>query len=337
MAHNVQQVVFTDQQFQQLLTNTAPRPGSEKRLPPFSSANATDWLSWKATFLRVAELKNWNDGQRRAQILAAMEGLACRQVQTINVDGPPQMTWREILTAYGNRFLPPAAGQLARQEFSSAAQATGESITAWHTRISELYSRAYPAGNVETDQQLCEQFMLGIANKEVMTRTFDVNPNTMTQCLEVATTKQANVKRVAQHFKQTGGRGMGNFMMTLGMDESEATAAKDEEDDPAVAAMNSECFHCRRTGHFRAECPLKHLPREQAQQRRSSNFRPRGGQRGRGRGGRRGGNRGRGGQRGRGRRSTDRAVNALAAVLNQALDLQQQGQEEEEGQEEQGN
>ena len=68
--------------------------------------------------MHVAELKAWTPQQRKLEILAAMEGLACRQVRTIDVDG---MTWRtRFSNAYGNRFLPPAAGQLAREEFASS-------------------------------------------------------------------------------------------------------------------------------------------------------------------------------------------------------------------------
>ena len=331
-----------DAQFQQLLQNVAPRPASEKRLPAFSSGNPTDWLSWRSTFLRIAELKQWNDDMRRSQILAAMEGLACRQVQTIDVDAGP-MTWQEILVAYGNRFLPPAAGKLAREEFANAKQVDGESITAWHTRISELFLRAYPGNNVETDITLLDRFVLGLANKEVMSRTFDGEYHTMTEALQIATTKMANVKRVEAAIRADGGavRSHRNFLMSLEAQDAADTAVKDE--DGTVAAAGNDCFHCGRPGHYRDECPDRGLSREQARRKAGTDNRARTGQwRGRGRGRRPGGRGGapqggRGGRRGGPRaRRGNKTISMLAKALSQ-MNMEQAQEREEESDEEQGN
>ena len=190
-------------QLQQLI-NAVAQPGrSGKRLTPFSSTNATDWLAWRENFMHVAALKDWTPQQRKLEILAAMEGLACRQVRTIDVDG---LTWEQVLDAYGNRFLPPAAGQLAREEFASSKQYDQESITSWHTRIAELYSRAYPNGDVENDTVLIDRFIFGLFHPDVMERTLDVNPNTMTAALATATMKLANVQRAARARGEQHGR-----------------------------------------------------------------------------------------------------------------------------------
>ena len=226
--------------------------------------------------MRVAELQQWNPQQRKLQILAAMEGLACRQVSTIDTDG---MTWEEVLTAYGNRFLPPAAGQLAREQFRAAKQWQQEDITAWHTRLTELYARAFPDGNLETDVVLIEQFVLGLAHPKVMEKTLDTSPQTMQAALNSATTKLANVERV-QRATGAGRRGV----MSL-------NHPAESEEEGQIAAMGGECFHCKTTGHYRAECPLRSYPREEAQRRANQRNQP----------GRVGAHRGRGGGRGRGR------------------------------------
>ena len=108
-------VGMTADQLQQLIQAVTPAPApapatrrkAEKRLAPFSTGKDTDWLAWKATYLRVAELNDWDEDEKRKQILASMEGLAMRLVQTIKVDAPVKLTSDQILIAYENRFLPP--------------------------------------------------------------------------------------------------------------------------------------------------------------------------------------------------------------------------------------
>ena len=179
----------------------APRRKAEKRLAPFSTGKDTDWLAWKATYLRVAELNDWDEEEKRKQILASMEGLAMRLVQTIKVDAPVKLTSDQILTAYENRFLPPAAGQLAREDFREARQRRSESVNAWHTRISEIFARAYPARDIETDSQLIEQYVGGFYHPTVQERTFVTNPTTMTEALNTATSMVAAVRLINAHSK----------------------------------------------------------------------------------------------------------------------------------------
>ena len=224
-----------------------------------------------------------------------MECLACRQVQTVPVDGAPPgnvpMNYTEILNAYEPCFLPPAAGQMAREDFNMAKQGDHETVTAWHTRLVEIFCRAYPTNDQDTDTQLIEKFVAGLNHPTVQERTFVLRPPTMSAALAEATSMVAAVRlinhsqggpkrdsaslailkgcrrrgRLKLSFKVTlgGPKSLSdrNLLMPLGeteLSQKGELAAKDKEDIAAVNAVQSgqECYHCRAKGHVCNECPL---------------------------------------------------------------------------------
>ena len=185
--------------------------------------------------------------------------------------------------------------------------------------------------DVETDTVLIDRFIFRPLSILMLWSAHSTStPNTMTAALATATMKLANVQRAARARGEQHGRpGVMNI---------------ENDGDPAVHALSGkECFHCKRTGHFRDRCPFRSYPREEAQRRAAQGQGPpRGGGGGRGRGGRGRGSGGRGrgssrgssggyggyggSQRGRGRgglfRGHDqRLVGAIAEALDQALSL----------------
>ena len=331
-----QQIVMTPAQLQQLLGaiggGGGGGQGREKRLPPFTSANAKDWITWKNTFENVATLKQWGDQEKKLQLIAAMEGKAQTSVATVQV-GP--MNADQVMQAYSNRFLPPQAGAQAREEFKQAAQRVDESLMEWHSRLSELFSRAHPNDDKETDIRLIERFIRGMNHGVIMDRTNDANPQNMTDALQVATTKLAGIQMVKQATLENKQR---NYMASIAplTQPPEGTSAGEggAEAQAGVAALHTECFHCKRKGHYRSECPLRSVPREEA-------VKKAGGQGGRGRfrqtynrssnnsgfrsvrGSRPGRGRGRGGNNSRRlpRRTDERTIQALADAVVEAFNL----------------
>ena len=343
-------IQMTQDQLNQLITAAtgggAARRRQEKRLTPFSTGQSADWLAWRANFTRVASLNNWTDDEKRSQILAAMEGLACRQVQTVPVDGVPpantKMTYTEVLDAYEQRFLPPAAGQMAREDFHMAKQGDHETVTAWHTRLVEIFCRAYPARDQDADTQLIEKFIAGLNHPTVQERTFVLRPASMSAALAEATSMVAAVRLI--NHSQGGPKSQADRNLLMSLGETELLQKKEPASKEEVAAVNAlqsgqECFHCRAKGHFRNECPLRFVPREEAQRRGSGRGRRptrgrgnRGSRRSRGlgRGTTERGGWNRGGRPPARRRFSERQLYALAGLLDE-LDVD--GSEEGEDQE----
>ena len=296
------------------------RPAPEKRLPSFTSGQSSDWLAWKNVYNNVAKLKAWTDEEKKDQLVAAMEGRAGRMVHFIDVTGK---TAAQILTLYDAKFLPPLAGDDAKHLFKRCTQDPDEDIVMWHARVTEVFMRAYPNANYDTDDRLVEQFIMGLFNNVVLDRTNQAKPTTMTEALDVATAKEAGLKQLkrAAYMKKT-----------LRTDAHLLELHGTEPEGELAALTGSECFHCKGLGHFRNECPLLGFSREAAQNRTRAGSRQRGRGRGRGRGTSRGrggrGGRGRGGSnRGRGasrRRLDDHAINAIADALASAVPFEEE-------------
>ena len=225
---------FSDDQFRRLLEHigAAARPAApraDKKLTPFSTGDGTDWIAWRRTFEAVRALNHWSPDMARGQLVAGMEGAACRMVADIVTD---HLTCGEILKRYGDRFLPPAQSRLARQLFKDASQNANESITAWHTRVRELYSRAHPEGDLERAVELVERFLLGLAHSKVRELSYAKLPETMAQAL----TEASNAAATVACLKNNDGFGGRPSLHAIG-DKSRV-----------------RCFNCNEFGHMRRDC-----------------------------------------------------------------------------------
>jgi len=291
-----------------------PPPNAEKKLPAFSSGLPDDWVAWKATFKNVANLKAWEEDAKKNQLVAAMEGNAVRAVSHIDpAHNPARLnqpyTSRELMDAYDKTFMPVAASHLALTQYNMAKQGAGEAILSWHTRLRELFTRAYPAkaDHSDTDEDLINKFVLGLAHPVVRDRTWDSHPYTFSLALETATSKAAGVLIM----RQTAGFGRGggsNDGAVLGITETGAVADLAALDgagggNPARGGRPLECFVCRSRDHLKRDCP------DRAKGRRGGG----GGSSWRGRGRSSGG---RGNFRSRGGRFTPRHINALTELLD---------------------
>ncbi len=308
--------------------------GAGRRPPTFSSGLPEEWTAFKITFENVAALKGWNgpgaeaaDNKRR-NLVAAFEGAAARAVQHIDPARNPAnhnnpYTFNELMTAYNNVFMPAAASHLAMTQYSVAKQQEREAILSWHTRLRELFSRAFPGVAAQDSADLINKFILGLYHPVVRDRTWDAHPATYSEALEKATSKAAGVL-VMQH-SQGGRRDRTGHVASLGLGLDDLGSAANEGAAMVGAVggpggpggrggrrgAGDTCFNCGSPDHYKRDCPqLRQGPA------------------GRGRGGRGGGRRG--GRRDAGGRFTASAqtaqqISALVDVL-QGLDLGNSGQ-----------
>lgn len=278
--------------------NAALNVQSAARIP-LKTVDPQQWRIWRRNFEQIAAIKHWQDERQRREIASSMEGDAALAVMDIPVD-VQNATGQDLLIQYEERFVPAAAGQLARSEFKAAKQKPGETILAWHTRLRELFLRATPNGNANNDQALIDTFTQNLVDPAIMMYVLDANPATYAAALQAAQNKQATL---------------------LVMGKQVTSGALNQLGADGIHALHRDgktCWFCNQPGHQRHECTLREkLMRklqEEGWQKPSGTT-----QKGRGRG--RGGHRGRGqGQRGGGRGG--KRINEI--------DMLESSQEEEE-------
>ena len=214
-----------------------------RRLTVFNSADGSEWRVWRRNFLTIATINGWDDQRGRREISAAMEGAAARAVAELGPDD--YATQAAMLDAYELRFLPEAAGQLARAEFKNASQTNQESLLQWHTRLREIFSRAFPARVVAADQHLIETFMDGMVDVNIQRHVMDLHPATFIAALHNAQSKQATEACLTRN-KARGG--LHNIGTTSGNNPSVGAIGRGNP------ATKGNCWFCQSPSHVRADC-----------------------------------------------------------------------------------
>ena len=236
-------VTMTDAQLQRLLTRLTgaaaavgpvPAPRGFRRLTIFTSAEGAEWRVWRRNFVTIIAINEWADLRARRELASAMEGAASRAVSDLDVTTFANVTL--TLDAYEERFIPRAAAQLARAEFDRARQASNETVLQWHTRLREIFSRAYPERVATNDRPLIDKFTIGLVDSALARHMLDHQPASFSQALQTAQSKQATEDLMAARFPNQA---------------------------PSISAMNhqggrpagtSGCWYCQEPGHNRSDC-----------------------------------------------------------------------------------
>ena len=201
------------------------------KVPNLEKAGTDEWRQWKTNFIRVANLKGWDEARRKNIIIGKMRGEAVAAVG--HIDTAP-LTSDQLLRQYEERFIIAGNSAFARQQFLQAKQERTEQITAFHTRIITLYRHAHPGVDVEGVAEVIERFAFGLHSPKIQEYVLDKSPRTMTDALNHANTKYATMQALAMTTGGARGGGINNI------NEAEV-----------------KCWKCDKIGHFKKNCPLR--------------------------------------------------------------------------------
>ena len=289
----------------------AQAPSGVRKIPLFEeTGDATAWATWITRFETVANIAGWNTARMKAELKAGMAGAAALVTRDIDIRDP--RTFAQVKEDYQGRFITPADSDQARADFSLAQQGAEESLLEFHSRLRELYTRAYPAamGNIDAGPMgpiLRDRFISGLLHPAIKEYTWDQRPATYMGCLAVVQRKQATLQLLSP--SPQGSNNQTNRSSTDPRSQAHSSVysagASKFGNGNHNAGASFTCHFCKTSGHMLRQCPLLDQARsiiEGTGGRNTSRggFR-RGFGRGRGRGGRgtRGGTRG-GGSRGAG-------------------------------------
>lgn len=239
---------LTDAQFRELMGAINV---SKTKVEKFASADGVEWMTWRSNFEITCDINGWaiagvaadailrNQTRRKREIAAAMQGAAKRAVADIEWR-PDAVTSAQLLTLYEERFLPAAQGDLAYVSFGSAAQRETETALEWHSRLRDLFGRAYPLrrADAEHDRDLIQRFVLGMKDQKVREAIYDRRPATYSAALVEAHNKVA--------------------ALAILSGKAATTVDRDIKIEPGLHAMGDRngCWFCNDSAHQRRECKL---------------------------------------------------------------------------------
>lgn len=258
------------EQFQQLMAQMH----RGRKVDPFFSGDAVDWMAWRDHFVVVARINGWGNTRQRREIATAMSGQARLYVASINIGdlGANVQPAEGLLDAYEARFCPAAAGDLARVMLRDARQTEDESVLHWHARARHLYRRAYPAmlpAAVEASQDLRDSYILGLRNDKVRGETWRARPATYELCLTHATNNEASelvlngraaaaiktepgINAMHRDGNRGGGNGDGGGKWAPSRGSSGGRGEKRVRDK-----FDGNCNRCKKYGHRASKCWTK--------------------------------------------------------------------------------
>ena len=180
-------------------------------------------------------------------------------------------TLDQLLAALEERFLPTAAGELARIAFTTARQSEDESVIAWHGRARDMFERANPHLDGCNARDLIERFILGLTNNKIRRKVLGMRiEQYQTAFVEVANEIALIAK--LEDDNRSGGPGPNrsgkNSISTInqitGVEvEAEVcafaplaggTPAAQERPQGGKWPETRACFFCGKTGHLKRDC-----------------------------------------------------------------------------------
>jgi len=181
-----------------------------------------------------------------------MEGEAARSTQDLIPEDFANMA--AMLTAFEARFVPAADTKLSRAQFESARQLPNELMTAWHSRLRELYIRAFPGQDVENSSLLIDQFVKRLYDRKVAEWVINASPATYAQALATAQNVVAN--QMFLNGSKTDGtpQGAGRGGIHAFQEKMEVDELGNEEFEVNLMSASATCWFCKKTGHIRDDC-----------------------------------------------------------------------------------
>ena len=227
----------------QLQLNQQQQPqGDRRKLPVIQLMKPQDWRTWRDHFESFS--RQWDAARKADELKTAFTGDAHAMLEDIlrgiNTGAVDDAVILVHLNTLQERFLPQAAGPLARSTFTEAKQMASEDKQQWHGRCRQLFGHAYLNEVIDNNIMAIERFVDGLANPHTQTHVAERVLQTYHQALQFAQTGAAVALKY--HGKKRGGNGNKVHMLSaIGRNRTGRSGEK-------------ECWHCKQPGHVQDEC-----------------------------------------------------------------------------------
>ena len=252
--------------------NNMADPPKPREVPPptLADLDPIKWVTFRNNFQKVNLLNSWEPKRAKLMLQTCMQDAAARAVEHIKFADADSLD--DCLDKFAVIFVNPASATLYKTKFKEATRQPQEELILWHTRIREMFLRAYPkVVEVETNEDLKERFVLGLRNRNLSHTIYSAEnypEMTFTELLTRAQNLQGSLLQCQKTYENVHA-----ITAVQAPDESIQVLTRNANANRARLT----CFHCDKPGHVISECRLFQRAKERLEK-MNATPRPRPGQ-----------------------------------------------------------
>ena len=252
-----------------------PRHGNPRKHPKALRFDGkTNWLSFKRKFDSYRKVMRWSEEESKDYLMWSLEGKALDFLTITKID-LEKYSFRRIMKKLETRFGVKELTETSKAKFRQAFQKQDESLEDWADRVMTLATPAFvdlPEDHLK--KEAIARFCQGCTDKEAAKHACFEQPETMEEALNLVKHHQyisqavdgkkakreyeASVNAVQSpseaRVEQLIRSALRDFAAKLQESSTSLSSSSETEEKAKKKKSSSQCFFCKKFGHFKKDC-----------------------------------------------------------------------------------
>ena len=234
----------------------------------------TNWLSFKRKFDSYRKVMRWSEEESKDYLMWSLEGKALDFLTITKID-LEKYSFRRIMKKLETRFGVKELTETSKAKFRQAFQKQDESLEDWADRVMTLATPAFvdlPEDHLK--KEAIARFCQGCTDKEAAKHACFEQPETMEEALNLVKHHQyisqavdgkkakreyeASVNAVQSpseaRVEQLIRSALRDFAAKLQESSTSLSSSSETEGKAKKKKSSSQCFFCKKFGHFKKDC-----------------------------------------------------------------------------------
>ena len=234
----------------------------------------TNWLSFKKKFDSYRKVMRWSEEESKDYLMWSLEGKALDFLTITKID-LEKYSLRKIMKKLETRFGVKELTETSKAKFRQAFQKQDESLEEWADRVMTLATPAFvdlPEDHLK--KEAIARFCQGCTDKEAAKHACFEQPETMEEALNLVKHHQyisqavdgkkakreyeASVNAVQSpseaRVEQLIRSALRDFAAKLQESSTSLSSSSETEEKAKKKKSSSQCFFCKKFGHFKKDC-----------------------------------------------------------------------------------
>ena len=234
----------------------------------------TNWLSFKKKFDSYRKVMRWSEEESKDYLMWSLEGKALDFLTITKID-LEEDSFRKIMKKLETRFGVKELAETSKAKFRQAFQKQDESLEDWADRVMTLATPAFvdlPEDHLK--KEAIARFCQGCTDKEAAKHACFEQPETMEEALNLVKHHQyisqavdgkkakreyeASVNAVQSpseaRVEQLIRSALRDFAAKLQESSTSMSSSSETEEKAKKKKSSSQCFFCKKFGHFKKDC-----------------------------------------------------------------------------------